>query len=69
MYGAGGWTLLNAKSRFNQYMQQTRQSKDINIYPMGPDHKMSFIAEVSLYVPSCGQYITIKVGTRVNLIT
>ena len=65
MYGAGGWSLLNAKSRFNQYMQQTRQSKDMNIYTMGPDHNLSFTAEVSIYVPSCSQYITVKVSTEI----
>ncbi|KAI6660781.1 ATP-dependent RNA helicase A [Oopsacas minuta] len=60
VYGAGGWSLINAKSRLNLYMQQTKQTKEMNIYAVGPDHHKSFIGEISLYVPSCRNYITIK---------
>ena len=37
----GNWTLENAKSRLHLFLQQTRQPKDMQIRPTGPDHNRS----------------------------
>lgn len=37
----GNWVLENAKSRLHLFLQQTRQPKDMQIRPTGPDHNRS----------------------------
>ena len=34
----GNWTIENAKGRLFLFLQQTRQPKDMNISPTGPDN-------------------------------
>ena len=36
--GNGGYTLEVAKSRLHLFLQQTRQPKDMQIRPVGPEH-------------------------------
>jgi hypothetical protein len=35
---SGNYTLETAKSRLHLFLQQTRQPKDMQIRPVGPDH-------------------------------
>jgi len=34
----GGYTIENCKSRLHLFLQQTRQPRDMQIRPVGPDH-------------------------------
>lgn len=34
----GNWTVENAKGRLFLFLQQTRQRRDMQICPAGPDH-------------------------------
>ena len=52
---SGNFTLETAKSRLHLYLQQTRQPRDMQIRPAGPDHNRSFVAEMTIYVPKMHQ--------------
>lgn len=56
----GNWTLEVAKSRLHLFLQTTRQSKDMQVRPVGPDHQRTFTAEMTVYVPTLHKTITAK---------
>lgn len=56
----GNYTLETAKSRLHLFLQQTRQPKDMQIRPVGPDHNRSFVAEMTIYVPKMHRTIHAK---------
>jgi ATP-dependent RNA helicase A len=57
---AGNYTLETAKSRLHLFLQQTRQPKDMQIRPVGPDHNRSFVAEMTIYIPKLHRTIHAK---------
>lgn len=62
----GNWALETAKSRLHLFLQQTRQPKDMQIRPTGPDHNRSFVAEMTIYIPKLHKTIHAKehAGTK-----
>uniref|UniRef100_A0A182QSZ8 RNA helicase n=1 Tax=Anopheles farauti TaxID=69004 RepID=A0A182QSZ8_9DIPT len=54
----GNWTIENAKSKLNQWMQQYKIKAEFKYTSIGPDHAKSFIAEMTLYVKQLNRSIT-----------
>uniref|UniRef100_A0A182M585 RNA helicase n=1 Tax=Anopheles culicifacies TaxID=139723 RepID=A0A182M585_9DIPT len=54
----GNWTIENAKSKLNQWMQQYKIKAEFKYTSIGPDHAKSFIAEMTVYVKELNRSIT-----------
>uniref|UniRef100_A0A182S772 RNA helicase n=1 Tax=Anopheles maculatus TaxID=74869 RepID=A0A182S772_9DIPT len=54
----GNWTIENAKSKLNQWMQQYKIKAEFKYTSIGPDHAKSFIAEMTVYVKELNRTIT-----------
>ncbi|XP_035917098.1 dosage compensation regulator isoform X1 [Anopheles stephensi] len=54
----GNWTIENAKSKLNQWLQQHKIKADFKYTSIGPDHAKSFIAEMTVYVKELNRTIT-----------
>ncbi|XP_025080426.1 ATP-dependent RNA helicase A-like, partial [Pomacea canaliculata] len=53
----GNWTVDNAKSRLNQFLQQNRIREDYKYTIVGPDHNRSYVAEMGFFVKEAHQQI------------
>ncbi|XP_052862238.1 dosage compensation regulator [Anopheles cruzii] len=54
----GNWTIENAKSKLNQWMQANKLKSEFKFISIGPDHAKSFIAELTVYVKELNRNIT-----------
>ncbi|ETN58280.1 dosage compensation regulator maleless [Anopheles darlingi] len=54
----GNWTIENARSKLNQWMQANKIKSDFRFTSIGPDHAKSFIAEMTVYVKELNRNIT-----------
>ncbi|XP_049290301.1 dosage compensation regulator isoform X1 [Anopheles funestus] len=54
----GNWTIENAKSKLNQWMQHHKIKAEFKYTSIGPDHAKSFIAEMTVYVKELNRSIT-----------
>ncbi|XP_058120720.1 dosage compensation regulator [Anopheles ziemanni] len=54
----GNWTIENARSKLNQWMQHEKVKGDFKYTSIGPDHAKSFIAELTVFVKALNRSIT-----------
>uniref|UniRef100_A0A182JYZ5 RNA helicase n=1 Tax=Anopheles christyi TaxID=43041 RepID=A0A182JYZ5_9DIPT len=54
----GNWTIENAKSKLNQWLQHHKIKAEFKFTSIGPDHAKSFIAEMTVYVKQLNRTIT-----------
>ncbi|XP_041768072.1 dosage compensation regulator isoform X1 [Anopheles merus] len=54
----GNWTIENAKSKLNQWLQHHKIKAEFKYTSIGPDHAKSFIAEMIVYVRELNRTIT-----------
>ncbi|XP_053661803.1 dosage compensation regulator [Anopheles marshallii] len=54
----GNWTIENAKSKLNQWMQHHKIKAEFKYTSIGPDHAKSFISEMTVYVKQLNRSIT-----------
>ncbi len=56
----GNWTMENAKSKLNIWMQDNKVKADYHYSTMGPDHNRSFVAEMKVYVRQLGRDVAAR---------
>ncbi len=56
----GNWTMENAKSKLNMWMQENRIKADYRYSTMGPEHNRSFVAEMKIYVKQLGREVAAR---------
>jgi len=56
----GNWTMENAKSALNQWMQANRVKAETKFSSAGPDHNKSFVAEMGFHVRQLGRMVSAR---------
>ncbi|XP_053677037.1 dosage compensation regulator isoform X2 [Anopheles nili] len=54
----GNWTIENAKSKLNQWLQHHKIKAEFKYTAIGPEHAKSFIAEMTVYAKQLNRSIT-----------
>uniref|UniRef100_A0AAG5DB48 RNA helicase n=1 Tax=Anopheles atroparvus TaxID=41427 RepID=A0AAG5DB48_ANOAO len=54
----GNWTIENARSKLNQWLQNQKIKAEFKYTSIGPDHAKSFIAEMTVFVKELNRSIT-----------